>query len=330
MQPSIAVIVPIRNGLPFLHEAIQCVHAQSYSPLEVVVVDDASTDGSPDAARRLGAKIIRTLAVGPAAARNAGIRATASEFIAFLDCDDLWRPGVLGRLADALIANPGAGFAQGLIQNFREREDGSRQLFTSPYRFVNLGACLYRRSLFESIGLLDESLRLGEDVDFFMRCWENDIRRIQTDDVTLLYRRHDNSMTAQARGTDLGTIQIVNRRLDRIRKGLYDPKAPRSVPAIEYIGLGPESQDWRVETPANSLLEKLKVVRREYPIWRNYRREVLDCGYFEFLAKRWSARSTWHVPFIAAQRAVRKFRSGGPGQRGSIAGGKSESPLVAE
>jgi glycosyltransferase involved in cell wall biosynthesis len=252
-EPSIAVIMPVRNGLPFLSGAIQCVERQSYSPLELVIVDDGSSDGSLEAARKAGARILQTRGVGPAAARNAGIRQTVSDTIAFLDVDDLWPPRTLRRLAAELAANPQAGFAQGLIQNFRVLEDGSNRFFTAPYRFVNLGASLYRRSLFDTVGLLDETLQLCEDLDFLMRCWEKDISRALVNEVTLHYRRHPRNMTAGLDGAGFGTVQAIKRRIDRIRGGLYDPKQPRRVPAIDYIGVGPENQDGEVALwPAKS------------------------------------------------------------------------------
>lgn len=308
MQQSIAVIVTVRNGLPFLADAIQCVQSQSYSPLDLVVVDDGSTDGSLEAARNAGLRILQTPSVGPAAARNAGIQATVSDAIAFLDVDDLWPPGSLHRLATALSANPSAGFAQGLIQNFRVLDNGSRRFFTSPYRFVNLGACLYRRSLFDTVGFLDEGLRLSEDIDFMMRCWEKDVRKALVDEVTLYYRRHPNSMTACMEGDGFGTVQLIQRRIDRVRRGLYDPKQPRHLPAIEYIGVGPANQDEAAVGDAPpSVRDAFGQLLKEYAAWSYYRSEVLQSSYVRFLAQRWGARSAWHLPFVGARRAFRKM-----------------------
>ena len=157
-QASIAVIVPVRNGLSFLPGAMECVASQAYEPLELLIVDDGSTDGSLDYIRNHGVRVIETPGVGPAAARNAGIAATASPLLAFLDVDDLWPARTLIKLAAALEANPGAAFAQGLIQNFRDLPNGSRHFFTAPYRFLNIGASLYRREIFETVGLFDPTL----------------------------------------------------------------------------------------------------------------------------------------------------------------------------
>jgi len=308
MQQSIAVIMAVRNGLPFLDEAIQCVKSQSYSPLELVIVDDGSTDGSLEALQNAGLRILQTPSLGPAAARNAGIRATVSDAIAFLDVDDLWAPGTLNRLGAALGANRSAGFAQGLIQNFRVLEDGSKRFFTSPYRFVNLGAALFRRSLFDTVGLLDETLRFSEDVDFLMRCWEKDVRRALVDEVTLYYRRHPDSLTASVESEGFGAVQAVKRRMDRARHGLYDPKQPRHLPGLEYIGLGPKSHD--DEQPGNTAhgeRRKFSLLWKEYATWRHYRKELSHCSYVRFLAERWSVRSTWQVPFVGAKRVFQKM-----------------------
>jgi len=307
MPPSIAVITPVRNGRQFLADAIQCVESQAYSPLELIIVDDGSTDGSLEVARKAGVRILETPGVGPAGARNAGIRATVSDAIAFLDVDDLWPPRTLERLVKALLAHPEAGFAQGLIRNFRMLEDGSKRFFTHPYRFVNLGASLYRRKLFDTVGLLDESLRVSEDVDFLTRCWESDIQRVLVNAVTLYYRRHSASMTAGVEGDGFGAVQVVKRRIDRIRRGLYDPRRPRIEPAIKYIGIGPPSQDDETAHDYSGRPPvKFRVFWHEYLTWSHYRKEALQCSYLRFLAERWSAPSTWHVPVIGARRAFQK------------------------
>ena len=102
MNASIAVVIPVRNGMAFLDETFASIWAQNYTPLEVVVVDDGSTDGSREKVHRMKGTPVRLLeldGVGPAAARNAGIRSSQSELLAFLDADDLWVNGALHRLA---------------------------------------------------------------------------------------------------------------------------------------------------------------------------------------------------------------------------------------
>ena len=244
--------MPVRNGMPYLPESIASVWQQDYSPLELVIVDDGSTDGSLEYVRSLEGLSIRILTfsgIGPAAARNAGIRSGSSDFVAFLDADDLWPRGTLKKLATALEANPEAGFAQGLIRNFRDAADGSRDFFTIPYRYLNLGAGLWRRSVLAGIGMLDEDLKLCEDLDLLLRCWEKDIPKAEVDETSLYYRRHPGNMTQGLSGAGFGTVRAFKKRIDRIRRGEYNNSEPRRYIQQDYIGTGPYDQDEPYDGP---------------------------------------------------------------------------------
>jgi glycosyltransferase involved in cell wall biosynthesis len=243
--PSIAVIIPVRNGMPWLEETLSSVRSQNRE-VELAVVDDGSTDSTRDYLRSLNGFCTHFLELdgrGPSAARNAGIRATNSEFVAFLDADDLWPAGTLDVLAQALAEHPECGIAQGLIQNFRIGPEGLKDVFTAPYRFLNLGACLWRRSVFETVGMLDEGLLLCEDLDLLMRCWEKDVRKTEVNAVVLLYRRHPGNMTHGLSGAGFGTVKAYKRRIDRIRSGQYDPATTRHCDPNDYLGAPPPSQD---------------------------------------------------------------------------------------
>src|SRR5690349_13432849 len=96
-QPLISVIVPVYNGSDFLSEAIDSIRQQMYGSIEIIVVDDGSTDSTPQIIESFANSIqsIRQDNAGPAAARNAGIRLAHGEVIGFLDADDLWPPDKL-------------------------------------------------------------------------------------------------------------------------------------------------------------------------------------------------------------------------------------------
>jgi glycosyltransferase involved in cell wall biosynthesis len=243
-SPSIAVITPVRDGIAYLRETIQSVMAQQYASLEMIVIDDGSTDGSGALARSTGVcRVIETPRVGPAGARNAGIGASKSDLLFFLDADDLMCPSALDASVAALLRAPEAGFAQGCARNFISKPDGTINLFTPPYRFINLSSGLWRRGVFDTVGLLDESLRYCEDLDFFMRCWERDIQRVTMDCVMFHYRRHPGNMTRGLKGAGFGTVRAYRKRIERIRGGEYDPLVPRRVTWPEYFGRGPDIMD---------------------------------------------------------------------------------------
>jgi glycosyltransferase involved in cell wall biosynthesis len=236
--------MPVRNGIAHLRETIKCVAAQNYPSVEIVVIDDGSTDGSGDLARSLGTStVMQTAGVGPAGARNLGIRESTSDLLMFLDSDDLLGPDAFHASVEALLREPNAGFAQGYVQNFLVRPDGTMNIFTRPYRYINVGSGVWRRTVFERVGLFDESLRYCEDLDFFMRCWEQGISKILIDHLVLLYRRHPGNMTRGLRGVDFGTVRAFRKRIERIGKGEYDPACPRSIAWPEFFGRGPDVMD---------------------------------------------------------------------------------------
>jgi glycosyltransferase involved in cell wall biosynthesis len=115
-KPRISVIAPAHNAAAFFPAWIESIRGQCYESLEVLLVDDGSSDNLAELAEASANPPIRYLRQdqrGPAAARNAALRAATGEMIAFLDLDDLWAPGHLLRCAEALERRPDAGIAQG-------------------------------------------------------------------------------------------------------------------------------------------------------------------------------------------------------------------------
>src|SRR4051812_20176243 len=115
VQPAATVIIPVFDGARFLAEALDSVAAQDLD-LEVVVVDDGSTDGSAQVARDLGVTCIHQANLGPSAARNAGLAASTSPLVTFLDVDDLIPPGALLGQITHLAAHPECDGVMGMQQ----------------------------------------------------------------------------------------------------------------------------------------------------------------------------------------------------------------------
>lgn len=239
-EPRISVVAPARDAAAFFDGWLATIRAQAWSPLEVVLVDDGSCD---DLCARAAAgpewlRFLRRPPRGPATARNAGLAAATGELVAFLDLDDLWAPGHLRRLARALRADPEAGIAQGRIRNVCTDAAGRTWYCSRPYRFLNLGACVFRREVLEACGGFDESLRFAEDFDLMARCFERGVRKLPVEEVSLLYRRHEGNMTRGRSIVELGAVRVYKRRLERIRAGEVDPFVARRLRTgfWEYLG----------------------------------------------------------------------------------------------
>jgi glycosyltransferase involved in cell wall biosynthesis len=113
MKPLVSVVIPSYNMEAFTPQTVESVLAQDYPSVEVIVVDDGSTDGSVGALKRFGERIrlIEQKNSGACAARNRGLQECRGEFVAFLDCDDLWEPRKLTRCVETLLARPAAVMA---------------------------------------------------------------------------------------------------------------------------------------------------------------------------------------------------------------------------
>jgi glycosyltransferase involved in cell wall biosynthesis len=227
-MPSISAIVPVFNGARFLTRCVESIRRQRYTPLEIVIIDDGSTDETPALIARLGADVrtVRQENAGPSAARNHGLRIASGEAIAFLDVDDTWPDGKLAAQAAQLRDDPSLAIVQGTIV------EGDAE----PYFNVNLGSLLFRRSVFAAIGPFDETLRMGEDVDLLIRAWEHGLAKASTADVALHYHQHGDSLTS---GIDrrLVLASVLKRRLARRRAGGAVGVPRQSI--AEYLGWGP-------------------------------------------------------------------------------------------
>ncbi|MCL1467396.1 glycosyltransferase family 2 protein [Argonema galeatum] len=247
-QLFISVIIPVYNGEKYLAEAIQNIKNQDYKPLEIIVIDDGSTDGTPEVAAEFKdcIRYVYQQNSGPAAARNHGIRIANGDVIAFLDVDDLWSDDKLKLQADYLANNPSVEIVQGLIQQMKLSEPtaNNQPIFEpayKPYSYINLGSAIYRKSVFDKIGFFDETLNYAEDVDWFIRAWENGISKLVLERVSLFYRKHKDNMTSGKNLVELGFVRIFKKHLDRCRKrGDSQIISLLDMPINEYLGTSPE------------------------------------------------------------------------------------------
>jgi glycosyltransferase involved in cell wall biosynthesis len=228
----ITCIVPVCNGERYLGEALDSILAQTYRPVEVIVVDDGSTDGTAAVAARFGQQVgyIKQSNQGPAEARNAGIRMAKGDFIAFLDADDCWHSEKLGRQIACFHARRELDYCVAHVQNFwgaemdAEAEKYQQHRISRPLPGYVTGTLLARRAIFDRVGLFNPALAHGDSTDWFLRAAERGAVMELLADVLLFRRLHPaNRSRVWAERSRNEFLQLVKLSLDRKRR--FDGRA---------------------------------------------------------------------------------------------------------
>ena len=240
MSPRVSIIIPCRNGAAWLGEAIESCLGQSWPSLQIIVVDNGSTDGSFDLAKRYKARGITVLEcerAGASAARNVGLKHADGDLIQFLDADDLLDAEKIRRQVERLDAAPAASVASGAWARFAR--DPSEAAFTpeavwrdfAPEEFLIaswLGggmmpnfAWLTPRAVIERAGPWNETLSVNDDGEFFCRVvlassgivFGAEARGYyrSASALTLSKRRDDEALVSAFTAVDLSCRQLLQR-----------------------------------------------------------------------------------------------------------------------
>lgn len=228
----VSVIIPVYNGELFIADAISSIRRQRHKPVEIVVVDDGSTDGTAAIVRGLGPGVqyVRQANSGPPAARNRGLQLARGDVIGFLDADDLWTDVKLELQLPRLLGDPSVDIVCGRTQIVVQTgvEGGSPRLepFEEPKAALTLQGSLFRRAIFDRVGPFEESQRFADDVDWFLRAKDLGASIVSHPEVAWLYRRHDRNITNQVGAHQDYLAVLIKKSLDRRRQQPGRPAAP--------------------------------------------------------------------------------------------------------
>lgn len=252
-MPSVSIIVPTHNCVEYLGQAVRSVMHQTYSDLEVIVIDDGSNDATEDLMKELSGEDDRIRYVkckhskGAAAARNLGLHQASGEFISFLDCDDIYDPKKLECLIDVLKNHPNIGVvfcnlalfkdstnnicgyypnAEDFIRNaalYLESVDDTLY-FCNKYFYnymsvhetaISTLSIIFRKSLLDDFSIyFPENYVIGEDIDFWFRLVrKTDVAYINK--ILAFYRVRQGSITSNKELALSGFIQVHERNLLR-------------------------------------------------------------------------------------------------------------------
>jgi len=235
MGDSVSVVVPCYNAARYLQKAIASIRMQAWPNLEIIVVDDGSTDdiaGVLEGLHGSDLRVMRQENAGPAVARNLGIIVARGEWVAFLDADDYWLPSKLKTQFEALTREPIAAFcySSGILkspingENIEAPHGFGEDLFESLLWGSQLlmGSVIVRRDCFVKAGLFDPQLRMGEDWDMWLRLaarWTGCY--VQEPNVVCRISKAKNKYSSQL--LEKCTLRVMNRLFSRRD---WDEKAP--------------------------------------------------------------------------------------------------------
>lgn len=251
-KPLVSVVIATYNMARYLPLAVQSALAQSYGNVEVLIVDDGSTDDTRSLVERLRAadprlKYLYQENQGQAAAKNYGICKSSGQYIAFLDADDMWVPDKLelqlplfsrlkttGVVYSRLFYIDENGKQLGVSDNELFRGRVSSPLFVR--NFIGFGTTVVRKECFDRLGSFKEGIRMGIDYDLWLRIstqYEFDF----VDRPLLYYRVWGGQMSKNCEGRYLSAMEIMKNFL-REFPDIVDKPTENEAWADTYVGLG--------------------------------------------------------------------------------------------
>ena len=217
-QAPVSVVIPVHNGAELIAAALDSVFAQTRPPIEVIVVDDGSTDGTAGIVRSFhDAILIQQTQRGAAAARNAGARQATSPFLAFLDADDLWPATRLERQLALFAEDQTLDFVSGSLMPFSQGPDGGIVALQQPAASRLPSVLLLRRDAFWKVGGFSSQWQVGETIDWWARSVDIGLRGAAQSDTVLLRRVHDRNMGKTAATPNNSYLQMLHTVLNRRR-----------------------------------------------------------------------------------------------------------------
>ena len=223
-SPIVSVIIPVYNCDRYLAEAIESVLAQTYQPLEIIVVDDGSTDDSAAVAKRFGSLVryYYQAQSGAAAARNYGLEVAQGSFLAFLDADDFWVKDKLTRQMQVLESEPDVEMVFGHVQQFHspELDESVKNKIHCPAELMPgyvPGTLLIKREDFLRVGKFETDLQMGEFISWYARATELGLRAKMLPELLMSRRLHETNTGIRQRQSRTDYVRLIKATLDRRR-----------------------------------------------------------------------------------------------------------------
>jgi glycosyltransferase involved in cell wall biosynthesis len=223
-KAQLSVIIPVYNGERYLAETIDSVLAQNHRSIEVIIVDDGSTDGAARIANNYGSSIRYCYQpnLGTAAAMNQGTDLACGEYFAFLGADDLWPEDRIRLQLKAFDAHPDVDIVSGYVKQFfspEMTESVKKRIHFSTDLIPGhvIPAMLIKRQAFFRVGLFETKWKVGAEMSWYLRAQETGLKIMILPDLVLLRRIHESNKGITKRSFINQRAQILKTALDRRR-----------------------------------------------------------------------------------------------------------------
>jgi glycosyltransferase involved in cell wall biosynthesis len=221
----VSIIIPVFNGEKYLREAIESILAQTYQTIEIIIVDDGSTDNSAGIAKGFASQVryVHQNNNGVGDALNRGIELSQGGFLAFLDADDLWKKDKLMHQMAVFEDHPDVDMVFGQVKQFysSELDEDQRKRVRIPAEVMQgifKGSMLIKRDSFFRVGTFETRWKVGDFIDWYLRAVEKGLKSIVLDEVVLLRRIHTTNMGIRERKSQTDFVRILKASLDRRRR----------------------------------------------------------------------------------------------------------------
>ncbi len=222
----ISVIIPVYNCEKYVGEAIESVLAQTYHPIEIIVIDDGSTDNSSKVVKNFKDPIINyhyQKNKGLGAARNQGVSLSKGNYIAFLDSDDVWMPEKLSLQMDIFLNSTEIDMMFGHVIQFYspdlyDKSKLRKKNIEEKFSGHCAGTMVIKKESFHYCGNFATNWIVGEFVDWYSKAKEKNLKEFVCPEVLVKRRIHDDNMGVREKKSQVDYVRILKAALDRRRK----------------------------------------------------------------------------------------------------------------